>query len=154
MRTENIQPYVNNIIQYNNSISEKSAVKDPIHQQKMQQETQQLKITEQKVIAHEAAHKSAGGRYTGAVNYEYKIGPDGKRYIAGGEVSIDMSDGKDTEETIKKMQQVIRAALAPPDPSSKDHAVAAKAKMQMAQQELNKEDTEDNTNPEGISIYI
>ena len=87
----------------------------------------QLKAIEEKVKAHEAAHKSAGGTMTGPVSYSYTRGPDGKNYITGGEVPISVSSGKTPQETISRMQQVIQAALAPADPSPQDRAVAAQA---------------------------
>lgn len=98
----------------------------------------QLKATEEKVKAHEAAHKSAGGTVTGPVSYTYTRGPDGRNYITGGEVPITISSGKTPQETISRMQQVIRAALAPADPSPQDRAVAAQAtaQMQEASQQL------------------
>lgn len=45
----------------------------------------------------------------------------------GGEVQIDISAESEPAATIRKMQQVRTAALAPAEPSSQDHAVAAKA---------------------------
>lgn len=98
----------------------------------------QLKAVEEKVKAHEAAHKSAGGTATGAVSYSYTRGPDGRNYITGGEVAISVSPGKTPQETIDRMELVIRAALAPADPSSQDRAVAARAaaEQQEARSEL------------------
>lgn len=103
----------------------------------VKQAVEQLKRIEEKVKAHEAAHKSAGGSLAGSASYSYTQGPDGRNYITGGEVQIDMSTGRTPEETISRMQQVIRAALAPADPSGQDRAVAAQAANQMteAQQE-------------------
>lgn len=86
-----------------------------------------LKSTEDKVKAHEAAHKAAGGTMTGPISYSYTRGPDGKNYVTGGEVPIKISSGKTPEETIARMQQVVQAALAPSDPSPQDRAVAAQA---------------------------
>lgn len=94
-------------------------------------EIEQLKASEEKVKAHEAAHKSVGGTMTGPVSYSYTRGPDGKNYISGGEVPITISPGKTPQETISRMQQVIQAALAPSDPSPQDRAVAAQATAQM-----------------------
>lgn len=114
------------------------AANNPVQQQRTQQEIQRLKTGEQRVIAHEMAHKSVGGQYAGAVSFEYKKGPDGKMYIVGGEVSIDVSNAREPKETVQKMEQVQRAALAPVDPSPQDRAVAsaAAAKQRAAQQEL------------------
>jgi hypothetical protein len=90
------------------------------------------------VRRHEQAHKAAGGRYAGAISYEYSRGPDGKRYAVGGEVGIDISPERDPAATIAKMRQVKAAALAPADPSAQDRAVAAEAGQieQRARREL------------------
>ena len=93
----------------------------------VQAQIAQLKAIEEKVKAHEAAHKAAGGAMTGPVSYSYTRGPDGKNYITGGEVPISVSSGKTPQETLSRMQQVIQAALAPTDPSPQDRAVAAQA---------------------------
>jgi hypothetical protein len=93
-----------------------------------QRQVDELKKTDAEVKAHEQAHKQAGGRWVrGGANYEYTIGPDGKRYAVGGEVSIDTSKEKEPQETIDKMEIVRRAALAPAKPSAQDRSVASKA---------------------------
>ena len=104
----------------------------------VQAQIAQLKAIEEKVKAHEAAHKAVGGTMTGPVSYSYTRGPDGKNYITGGEVPISVSSGKTPQETISRMQQVIQAALAPADPSPQDRAVAAQASalQQEARQEV------------------
>lgn len=104
----------------------------------VQQTVERLKRIEEKVKAHEAAHKAAGGSLAGSASYSYTQGPDGRSYITGGEVQIDMSGGNTPEETITRMQQVIRAALAPSDPSGQDRAVAAQAAGIMAQAQQEK----------------
>lgn len=103
----------------------------------VQAEVARLKSIEAKVKAHEAAHKSAGGTLTGPVSYTYTRGPDGRSYVTGGEVPIEISPGRTPQETISRMQQVIQAALAPADPSPQDRAVAAQAatQQQKARQE-------------------
>ena len=90
-------------------------------------EVARLKQTEQNIRSHEAAHMAAGGAFAGGVSYVYAKGPDGKMYITGGEVPIQAPEGKTPEETVKNMEIVKRAALAPPDPSAQDLAVAAAA---------------------------
>ncbi|MCK5312571.1 MAG: SprA-related family protein [Desulfobacteraceae bacterium] len=89
----------------------------------------ELKQIDQAVRKHEMAHVAAGGRYIlSSANYSYKNGPDGKRYIVGGEVTIDTAPiPGDPQATINKMQQVRRAALAPVDPSPQDRRVASTA---------------------------
>lgn len=118
-----------------------------------QRKVDELKAREQEVTAHEQAHRSVGGSLVrGSIEYEYETGPDGKRYIVGGEVNIDTSaiEG-DPEGTITKMQLVVRAALAPANPSTQDRKVAqqarsqeAKARMELMQQKLSGEKNTNN----------
>ncbi len=90
--------------------------------------TAELKKIDSEVRAHEQAHMAAGGGLVkGGASFSYQLGPDGMRYATGGEVQIDMSAERDAKATAQKMQQVIRAALAPQDPSGQDRAVAAQA---------------------------
>ena len=87
-----------------------------------------LKEVDKKVRAHEQAHKSAGGGLVRGSSFDEKTGPDGKKYVTGGEVQIDISEvPNNPRATVTKMEQVIRAALAPADPSAQDRMVAAKA---------------------------
>jgi SprA-related family len=87
-----------------------------------------LKKRDQEVRAHESAHLSAGsGLVMGGASYEYERGPDGKTYAVAGEVTIDTSRERDPEATIRKMQKVRKAALAPAQPSGRDRSVAAQA---------------------------
>jgi hypothetical protein len=85
------------------------------------------------------AHIAAGGQYVrGGANFEYQTGPDGKRYAVGGEVSIDTSGvSGDPDATMRKMQVVRKAALAPAKTSAQDRSVAASAshKQNKAKQE-------------------
>ncbi len=93
-----------------------------------QQQVQKLQKTDMQVRQHEQAHKTVGGPYAGAIRLEYTTGPDGRRYATAGEVPIDASPVRnDPEATITKMEVVKRAALAPPDPSPQDRAVASQA---------------------------
>jgi hypothetical protein len=91
----------------------------------------ELEDIQNDVVAHEAAHKAAAGRFGGPVSYTYTTGPDGKRYITGGEVPISTPPTDDPEEALRNASVVARAALAPGDPSGQDIAVAARA-AQMA----------------------
>jgi len=87
-----------------------------------------LKEVDKKVRTHEQAHKSAGGGLVRGSSFEEKTGPDGKKYATGGEVQIDISEvPNNPRATVIKMEQVVRAALAPADPSAQDRMVAAKA---------------------------
>ncbi|HEX2955614.1 MAG TPA: putative metalloprotease CJM1_0395 family protein [Chitinispirillaceae bacterium] len=94
-----------------------------------QKQVRELKSRDLEVKAHEAAHMAAGGSCVrGGATYSWQVGPDGKRYAVGGEVSIDASSvSGDPKATIMKMQTVRRAALAPAQPSGQDRAVATQA---------------------------
>lgn len=98
-----------------------------------QQQVMQLKATDAKVRAHEAAHMAAGAGLTSGASFQYTRGPDGKQYAVGGEVKIDVSPGQTPQQTLEKAARIQAAALAPADPSAQDRAVAAQA-AQMAQQ--------------------
>lgn len=103
---------------------------------------EELKQTDREARAHEQAHKSAAGPYAGAISYETVTGPDGRQYAVGGEVPIDTSPiPNNPQATIQKMDIVIRAALAPADPSPQDFAVARTAQQvrAQAQRELQKQ---------------
>lgn len=102
--------------------------------QEQQAQVRELQKTDAQVKAHEQAHKAAGGPYAGGIQYEYTTGPDGRRYVTGGEVPIDTAPVRgNPEATIAKMEVVKRAALSPQDPSPQDRAVAAKADAAKAQ---------------------
>jgi hypothetical protein len=102
--------------------------------EKEKQIIEELKRRDEAVRRHEQAHIAAGGSLVrGGANYNYQVGPDGKQYAIGGEVQIDVSPEDTPEATIRKMQQVQRAALAPADPSPQDRAVAAMASRIEAQ---------------------
>lgn len=99
-----------------------------------QLEIAKLSQRDQEVRSHEQAHAAVGGPYTGAPSYTYTRGPDGKRYAVGGEVSIDSGPiPNDPQATLRKMEIVLRAALAPAEPSAQDLRIAAQAQVQMAQ---------------------
>lgn len=136
--------------------SDKSLQENPGFRQAIKE----LEQIQQKVIAHERAHMSAGGALAGAATYSYSRGPDGKMYITGGEVSIQMPVTDDPAETIRVMEQVQRAALAVSDPSPQDLKVASLAAMkaQEARMELQKEQLQANNpysifNDSGAGLY-
>ncbi|MCR5347695.1 MAG: hypothetical protein K6E38_07950 [Fretibacterium sp.] len=116
-------------------------------------QVREMTRTEREVIAHEAAHQAAAGAFGGGVSYSYTQGPDGKSYITGGEVPIQLKSGSTPEETLRNMQQVQRAALAPADPSGQDRRVAAKAAAMatQAQQEIAAKRGSSDENREGVT---
>ena len=92
-----------------------------------------LERRDREVRQHERAHAVAGGPHSGMPSYDTQRGPDGKSYAIGGETPIDVAPEKDPEATVRKMDQIIRAALAPAQPSSQDRAIAAQARAQKAE---------------------
>lgn len=100
---------------------------------------------DREVRDHEQAHAIAGGPYTGAPRYQMERGPDGRMYAVAGEVDIDVTPETEPEATIRKMEIVKRAALAPAQPSPEDRAVAATADQirLQAQQELQRQRLEE-----------
>ncbi len=105
------------------------------------QQVEELQKRDAEVRRHEQAHKAAAGQHArGGATFETETGPDGRAYAVGGEVSIDTSPVEgDPEATIRKMQQIRAAAMAPSEPSSQDRQVAAQAAQaeRQARTELN-----------------
>ena len=116
-----------------------------------QKQVDELKARDAEVKAHEQAHIAAGGSYVrGGASYDYQTGPDGKKYAVGGEVSIDTSPVEgDPQATINKAQVILKAALAPAEPSGQDKAVASQARQMMAS--ARKELMAEKTNPDESS---
>jgi hypothetical protein len=107
---------------------------------------QELQARDREVRAHEAAHKLAGGPYAGSPTFKTVRGPDGRSYAVSGEVKIDTSEvPNNPDATIRKLEIVKRAALAPSNPSAKDRQVAAEAeaKIQQARQEKREKEAEE-----------
>lgn len=106
-------------------------------------EVEELKRRDREVRAHEQAHKSAGGSIAGSPSFETISGPDGRSYAVGGEVKIDTSPvPNNPDATIRKMEIVKRAALAPSQPSAQDRQVAAEAEQKIQQARLEKREQE------------
>ncbi|MES1172643.1 MAG: putative metalloprotease CJM1_0395 family protein [Bacteroidota bacterium] len=104
----------------------------PLSDQQARQ-VEQLRARDTEVRAHEAAHLAASGGLGGSPTFDYALGPDGKRYAVGGEVSVDTSPGRTPEETIARARTLRAAATAPADPSAQDMSVAAAAARMEAQ---------------------
>jgi hypothetical protein len=119
-------------------------------------EIDHLEARDKEVRDHERAHASVGGQYTGAPNLEYTRGPDGRLYATSGEVSVDTSAvSGDPQATIDKMRIVIRAAMAPAEPSSQDHRVAARAQALLAEAQAElaaQSDTEEKETDETSAV--
>lgn len=121
------------------SSTQSAGKQDKAETSPQQQRLEQLEIAElatrdREVRAHEQAHAAVGGSYAGAPSYTYTHGPDGQRYAVAGEVSIDTSAvANDPQATLSKMEIIVRAALAPAEPSAQDLHIAAQAQAQMVQ---------------------
>lgn len=118
------------------------------------QEVSELKARDAEVKAHEQAHMAAAsGINASAPSYDYQIGPDGKKYAVGGEVSISFTQSSDPEENIKNAETMKAAALAPAQPSSQDLSVArnadqmiAEAKQELSEQNKDELKSDENEN--------
>ncbi|MBQ8669021.1 hypothetical protein IJ472_04520 [bacterium] len=79
------------------------------------------------IYAHEMAHKTAGGSFAGNIVIERNA----EGIPVAGHVPIKMPtlDKTNPQKTIDHANIVIRAALAPGDPSSQDYKVAAQAEQ-------------------------
>lgn len=122
--------------------------------QSEEQEVRKLKARDREVRAHEQAHKSAaGGLVRGGATFDYTTGPDGKQYAVGGEVKIDTAPIKgNPEATIRKAQQIQRAATAPSEPSAQDMQVAAQAISMQQEARSEKRQMETEEASEGDSL--
>ena len=154
------------VVEVTNKDGKNPLGQDALLNNREQEEIKKLKTIEQEVRRHEQAHKQTGGRLAGSIKYRYTSGPDGRRYVVGGSTRIDMSEVPNRPQaTIDKLEQVLKAALAPANPSDEDYRVAALARqmIQDARLELQKakreeqdreqldhdekEGAEDNTGP-------
>ncbi|MBT7408976.1 MAG: hypothetical protein HN826_04680 [Methylococcales bacterium] len=118
---------------------------------------EKLKERDREVRQHEQAHLTAAGQHAnGGAIFDYEKGPDGRNYAVGGRVNINTSAiSGDPEATLRKAEQLKRAALAPHSPSAKDREVAAQAsRMELkAQQELreDKQDLKESKKPDDLT---
>lgn len=94
-------------------------------------EQQAIRERYNEIYAHELAHKNAAGSLAGPIVIE----KDSNGVPIGGHVSIKMPvlDKNNPEKTIEQANTVIKAAMAPSDPSGQDYKVAAQAEGIKAQ---------------------
>lgn len=79
------------------------------------------------IYAHEMAHKTAGGQYAGAISIERNA--DGIPFAGHVPIQMPSLNTKNPQQTIDHANIVIRAALAPSDPSAQDYRVANQAQQ-------------------------
>lgn len=119
------------------------------------EQIQDLAARDREVRAHEQAHAAVAGQYGGSPTYSFVRGPDGVSYAVSGEVEIDTSPiPGDPEATLRKAQQLRRAANAPAEPSAQDGRVAAQAaqmeqeaRAELREQEINEVRERDEVHP-------
>ena len=108
-------------------------------QQNQIQQAKQQRYNE--VYKHELAHKQAAGSLGGNIVIEQ----DSNGWVTGGHVNITVPglDTKNPEKSKEQAQTVIKAALAPDDPSGQDYKVAAQAKtvLQAAEEQIEQNKT-------------
>ncbi|MGB0938560.1 MAG: putative metalloprotease CJM1_0395 family protein [Colwellia sp.] len=116
---------------FSNERKAQSAELESQREKQNELEQQVIKELEQKdaeIKEHERAHQLLGGGNTDLPHYNYTTGPDGKRYVTGGAVPVDLSIKEgDPSATISKMVRVKSTALEPNQPSMHDLRVAFSA---------------------------
>ncbi len=112
------------------------------------QGTNALKVLEdrdQEVRLHEQEHLNEAGEHArGGPTFETYSASNGKTFVTGGKVNVDVSEvGGDARKTADKMAKIRKAALAPKSPSAQDRTVEAEAagkeaaaRSQMVQDDL------------------
>lgn len=110
---------------------EKFKVKDVHHvkiesaqERQIKAQIDEMRAWENHVKKHELAHALVGGADIGTVSYVYTYGPDGRKYIQGGQVSVHIPGGLDPV-SISKLQRLKKATGASHDMSTKDMTSAA-----------------------------
>ena len=94
-------------------------------QAEQREQIRELRKLDREVRREQNAHAAVAGRLApGQPDFEYEVGPDGRRYVTDGDVRIRIPTGRTEEETLRNAEQAYRAATAPPVPSSGDRAVA------------------------------
>ena len=80
-----------------------------------------------RIYAHELAHKTAGGKYAGAITIEKNA--DGIPFAGHVPIQMPVLNRENPQATIDHADIVIKAALAPSDPSAQDYKVASEARQ-------------------------
>ena len=115
-----------------------------------QQRQAMIKQRHNEIYAHELAHKNAAGSLGGSIVIE----KDSNGIPIGGHVNIKMPtlDKKNPDKTINHAETVIKAAMAPGDPSDQDYKVAAQARSIKA--EAQEQKTENKTCGQKLNIVV
>jgi hypothetical protein len=87
----------------------------------------QLRVQETQIRSRELARTTVAAAYAEPPRFEYTEGPDGRRYITGGNAEIDTSPGTSAEQNMAKARAMRAAAMASGDAARQDQAVEAAA---------------------------
>lgn len=97
---------------------------------------------DREVREHENQHLvNAGEHAIGGPVFETYTASNGKTFVTGGKVQVDLEESSDPLKTLEKMAKIRKAALAPASPSQQDRNVEAEAsrKEAMALARLNQQ---------------
>lgn len=110
-----------------------------------------LEDRDQEVRQHEQEHLNEAGEHArGGPQFETYSASNGKTFVTGGKVNVDVSEiGGDPRKTADKMAKIRKAALAPKTPSSQDRTVEADAasKESVARAQMQQDDIKKGREP-------
>jgi len=90
----------------------------------------ELQQRDRRVREHEERHFYVGQPHTRPPEYWTVLAPDGRRYAVMGLVPMDVAPVPgDPAETRRKWETLLRAALAPADPSERDQSLAREPQL-------------------------
>jgi hypothetical protein len=107
-------------------------------QQRRDAVVQKLKTMDSRVRMQERSQAAAGANLSGSPIYDYRTGPDGRRYAVAGEVAIAVRAGATPEATIGRARSARSVALGSARPSLGERAAAESARRleQLARHEM------------------
>lgn len=93
-------------------------------ERRIKQEIDAMQQWEDYVKQHELEHAMIGGSHVGSISYVYRYGPDGRKYVVGGQVSVSMPKGLN-HTSLNELEKLKNATTAPTDLSTKDMVASA-----------------------------
>lgn len=88
-------------------------------------EVAELQARDGAVRREEQAHAAAAGALAGPIQYDYRTGPDGRRYAVGGQVPIRDAVASSPEAAARAGGKLAAAAMSAQSPSAADYQAAA-----------------------------
>lgn len=89
---------------------------------------EKFKNLDSQTRAHEQTHAALGDT-TGAISYNYQVGPDGKLYATGGHVRLDTTIPEDEAAALAKLDKLSTAASGPAGLSGADAQISRAANL-------------------------